>query len=185
MSRRRIITLLALITCLAGVNWSIFKKERHLADGQSILIELAPVDPRSLMQGDYMALNFKMADQIRAELAKAQISTRASTRASARIAKLARAEDGFALVNVDTENRATFRQIYRGQKLSSSDRLIRYRLRNGEVKFATNAFFFQEGQAKRYEQARYGHFRIDSAGELLLTSMHDESLKDLASLTTQ
>ncbi|XOT97907.1 GDYXXLXY domain-containing protein, partial [Alcaligenes pakistanensis] len=29
--------------------------------GQTVLLELAPVDPRSLMQGDYMSLNFALS----------------------------------------------------------------------------------------------------------------------------
>ena len=175
MTSRRIVTLLALIVCLIAVNWSILTKEQHLANGQSILIELAPVDPRSLMQGDYMALNFKMAKQIRVELSKTQSPTRTSA--------LSKTADCFAVVSLDEGNRATFKQLYSGEKLSDSELLLRYRLRNGEVKLATNAFFFfQEGHAKRYEQARYGHFRVDADGELLLTSMHDESLNDLGKL---
>ena len=34
--------------------------ERYIADGQPVFVELAPVDPRSLMQGDYMQLNFRL-----------------------------------------------------------------------------------------------------------------------------
>ncbi len=35
-----------------------------LTDGQLILLELAPVDPRSLMQGDYMRLNYDISNNI-------------------------------------------------------------------------------------------------------------------------
>jgi uncharacterized membrane-anchored protein len=56
---------------------------------------------------------------------------------------------------------------------------MRYRVRNGAVKFATNAFFFQEGHAKHYEPARYGQFRVDSSGELLLVAMYDKELNRL------
>src|SRR5690606_19512775 len=38
--------------------------ERTLRDGQLVLLELAPVDPRSLMQGDYMALRFAVDAQL-------------------------------------------------------------------------------------------------------------------------
>lgn len=54
--------------------------------------------------------------------------------------------------------------------------LLRYRLRAGAVKFATNAFFFQEGQAKVFQAARYGKFSADENGELLLSSMHDKDM---------
>jgi uncharacterized membrane-anchored protein len=57
--------LAAAVVILAVINVSILQKERHLADGRVVYLELAPVDPRSLMQGDYMTLNFAIQDQIR------------------------------------------------------------------------------------------------------------------------
>jgi uncharacterized membrane-anchored protein len=47
------------------------------------------------------------------------------------------------------------------------------------MKFATNAFFFQEGTARRYEAARYGEFRVAPDGELLLTGLRDKDLQAL------
>ena len=37
---------------LVGAGWIIWSNERILADGRVVLLELAPIDPRSLMQGD-------------------------------------------------------------------------------------------------------------------------------------
>ena len=51
------------ILVLLAVNWNIMQREHLLNDGKLVLLELAPVDPRSLMQGDYMALRFKITDQ--------------------------------------------------------------------------------------------------------------------------
>src|SRR5262249_10251122 len=45
---------LALILLLA--NWDIAQKRSIVADGRALLLELRPADPRSLFQGDYMAL---------------------------------------------------------------------------------------------------------------------------------
>jgi uncharacterized membrane-anchored protein len=52
-------------------------------------------------------------------------------------------------------------------------------VRNGAVKFATNAYFFQEGTGKYFQTARYGQFRVDDNGELLLVAMYDSDLKIL------
>ncbi|WP_455595713.1 GDYXXLXY domain-containing protein, partial [Acinetobacter pecorum] len=38
----------------------ILQHEWHLRHSQSIYVELAPVDPRSILQGDYMALNYNL-----------------------------------------------------------------------------------------------------------------------------
>ena len=57
----RILIIANLILLLGYFNWSVYKKEQTLKDGQLILLQLAPVDPRSLMQGDYMRLSYKEA----------------------------------------------------------------------------------------------------------------------------
>src|SRR5207247_7075547 len=59
---RKVIAVLAGLVVLGAANWTIQSRERLLADGRVVLLELAPVDPRSLIQGDYMALRFKAAD---------------------------------------------------------------------------------------------------------------------------
>lgn len=50
---RGMLGVLAGIAILALVNASILDKEKLLSEGQVVYLELAPVDPRSLMQGDY------------------------------------------------------------------------------------------------------------------------------------
>ena len=62
-----IIILLNLILLMVYFIHSIVKKEELLKDGQLVLFELAPVDPRSLMQGDYMTLRYKISEDIHSE----------------------------------------------------------------------------------------------------------------------
>ena len=57
----RILIIVNLILLLGYFNWSVYKKEQILKDGRLVLLQLVPVDPRSLMQGDYMRLNYKEA----------------------------------------------------------------------------------------------------------------------------
>lgn len=45
--------------------FNIIKNESILNDGETVLLELRPVDPRSIMQGDYMALRFRLGDDVR------------------------------------------------------------------------------------------------------------------------
>ncbi len=65
---QKIIAIVTLLIALLLVNWSIYKKEDLLENGKVIFLKLAPIDPRSLMQGDYMALRFDVANQISAQL---------------------------------------------------------------------------------------------------------------------
>lgn len=167
----RIVALVSMVMVLALVNWSIAKKEMHLAKGKIVYLDLAPVDPRSLMQGDYMALNFGIARQVYSALPKSKKykNWRQSIDAS----------DGYVVVKLDERNIATFKYIFSEQTLAENEIRMRYRVRDGAVKFATNAYFFQEGTGKYYQPARYGQFRVDDAGELLLVAMYDKDLKKL------
>lgn len=166
------IALVAMIFILGIVNWSIIGKETHLAEGRIVYLELAPVDPRSLMQGDYMALRFGMANEIHKALPK--VDERRGWR------QAVDASDGYVVVGLDARQVGSFRGLYKNQALSEDELRMRFRVRDGEVKFATNAFFFQEGHAKYYEPAKYGEFRVDEKGELLLVAMYDKDLKRLA-----
>ena len=167
------IALLFLFVNLVLVNWSIIKKENHLAEGRIVYLDLAPADPRSLMQGDYMALHFQMANAVYQALPKKKGSRSRRQNVAA--------TDGYVIAALDDQNRATFKALYTNtHTLNEKEIRLRYRVRNGQVKFATNAFFFQEGHAKYYEPARYGRFRVDGKGELLLAGMYDADLNRLA-----
>jgi uncharacterized membrane-anchored protein len=170
----KIIAFISLILVLMLVNISILKKEDHLANGKVVYLRLAPVDPRSLMQGDYMALQFEISNNINSLLYPYNYYSQMEYDENK--------NDGYIIVKLDEKNIATFQGLYTNQKLSNDELLMRYRFRNYEVKFATNAFFFQEGTAEYYEKARYGEFRVDDKGELLLVGMYDENLIKLGPL---
>lgn len=165
----KIIVAVTLLVTLAAVNWAIWDKEEHLAEGEVMYLELAPVDPRSLMQGDYMALNFALSNRIQSALHQARTD-----------GDSLKAHNGTVVVQLDEKRIAHFQRLDNGDSLSDNERRLGYRLRNGQVRFATNAFFFQEGDADRYESARYGQFRVNAGGEPLLVSLHNEALNNLS-----
>jgi len=166
----RIIVVAALVLILVLINWQIWSKERHLAEGEVVFLELAPVDPRSLMQGDYMALRFALANRV--------WSARYASAGSERDAA-----DGYVIVRLDAQRVGHFERLGSpAATLAEDEMLLRYRLRNGQVQFATDAFFFQEGHAGRYEPARYGQFRVDERGEPLLVALHDAELELLGNM---
>ncbi|PID46691.1 MAG: hypothetical protein CSB47_02620 [Proteobacteria bacterium] len=138
------------------VNYGIYKKEQLLTQGRAVLLELAPVDPRSLMQGDYMALNFAVASAAQADM------------------QAASASNGHLVLALDERGIGHFVRIDDGTALGDNEVRMEYRQRGRLVKFATNAFFFQEGKAKLYEAAKYGEFRVGANGESVLVAMRDE-----------
>jgi uncharacterized membrane-anchored protein len=147
------------------VNVAIADKERLLAHGKIVYLELAPVDPRSLMQGDYMALRFRIAND--AGKNGLVIDGRPGS------------ADGRIVAAIDERSIASFRRLDNGQPLAPDEIALRYRVRGGQVKFATNAFFFQEGTGGLYETAGYGEFRVADNGDMLLTGLRDGDLRQL------
>ena len=142
---------------LAAVNLQIVRKEDTLARGRSMLLRLAPVDPRSLIQGDYMVLRYAMAR----EIAKAELE-----------------DKGCIVVSLDENDVATFVRVHRGERLHTGEHLLFYRNRGG-LRLGAESFLFQEGDADLYAQARYGELKVDASGTSVLIGLRDDDFKPL------
>jgi uncharacterized membrane-anchored protein len=144
---------------LGAVNYAIYGKERIILEGESIYLELAPVDPRSLMQGDYMALRFRVADAIEDARRDEKLPLNARS-VSLRVA----------------DNRvATLAEAGAPGSIP-----LAFRIRRNDVWIGTDAYFFSEGDAERFSRAAYGEFRIDTAsGEAVLVGLRDAELKEM------
>ncbi|MCU7829738.1 MAG: GDYXXLXY domain-containing protein [Candidatus Thiodiazotropha sp. (ex Myrtea sp. 'scaly one' KF741663)] len=147
-----VMTLILLLT----INSQIIIKEDIIQNGDTLLLRLAPRDPRSLLQGDYMALRYAM------------------TREVAQAAKSAQIDDGNIIVNRDPTGEASFVSLYEGQQLTETQHLLRFRKRGDSVRLASDAYFFQEGQWETYANARFGELRVSDEGDAVLTGLYDQ-----------
>jgi uncharacterized membrane-anchored protein len=156
---RHLLVFIIALVVLATVNFEIYKKEELLTKGTTILLELAPVDPRSLIQGDYMVLRYKIA----------------------RLQALYEAKnEGYLVIERDANQIAQFKGIYDNKSpLESGMLLLRFRKRGSEIRLGAESFFFQEGHAKYYENARYGELKVAPSGESVLVGLRDAELKPL------
>ncbi|MFV0531876.1 MAG: GDYXXLXY domain-containing protein [Flavobacteriales bacterium] len=155
-----IIILLNLILLLVYFNHSIVKKEELLKYGQLALLELAPADPRSLMQGDYMALRYKISEDLNYE----DFPKR-----------------GYCVVRLDSNGIANKVRLQKDlTPLNKGEHLIKYTSSDKwNINIGAESFFFQEGQAEKYEKAKYGGIRIDEKGNSLLVGLYNEQLKNI------
>ena len=155
-----IIILVNLIILLGLFNNSILQKEELLSNGQLILLELAPVDPRSLMQGDYMDLRYAISENS----------------SSDSIAKR-----GFCVVKLEENGVAKKVRIQENKTpLNNNEYLIEYTSRQWRgINIGAESFFFQEGDAEKYENAKYGGVRVDNQGNSLLIGLYDEYRKKI------
>jgi uncharacterized membrane-anchored protein len=154
---RRALVAGGLVLALAVPNALVVQKERLVASGTTMLLELAPVDPRSLIQGDYMALDYAISRQI-ADGRQTWPRT------------------GEIVVTLDEQGVARFvRRHEPAVPLRPGEHLLTYRRRRGRVRIGTDAFHFQEGHAPRYQRARYGEVRVAPSGTSVLVGLRDSS----------
>lgn len=161
MRMDRILMLLGAVLVFGVVNWQIASKERLRTGGQNVFLEMAPVDPRSLMQGDYMALDFKLARQIRA------------------VVNLDVEGPLVAILQLDERRVGTFSRLDDGGRLNAGEVRFKFRIRNERVWLGTNAFFMQEGDGERYSPAHFAEFHVSDSGEALLVDLRDADLRKL------
>jgi len=151
---------IAAIAVLAVANVGIWQKERLIAAGQPVFVELAPVDPRSIMQGDYMALNFLVPSD-------------------GRFDGLLAAERPRVVARRDPRGVATLLRRDAGTPLAGDELVIELTPKNGRWTVVTDAWFFREGEAQRWAKARYGEFRVDAGGRALLVGLRGPKLEAL------
>jgi len=121
-----------------------------------VFIELAPVDPRSLMQGDYMALRFRLADgALRHQSTDGQRSLAIGKRDADGVLRLTRIGDARS-------------------ELAPDELMIELIQKRGQWIVVTDAWYFKEGTAKKWEAARFGEFRVLPNGRALLVGLADK-----------
>jgi uncharacterized membrane-anchored protein/uncharacterized membrane protein len=140
---------------------AITTNEAIIANGRQIFVALAPVDPRSLIQGDYMRLNFAVPGQQRRRDEGSLLGQRR-----------------WAIATVDDRQVATIERVVPELPASTTPGQLVLPLRYKDRRWivGTDAWFFKEGTAKKWEQARFGVFRLGSNGTALLVGMADENL---------
>ena len=169
MRKAAILAILAVF--FAGYAFSAARMENLRANGVDILLPLAPVDPRALLMGDYMDLEYTVNRDIWSALRKAD----------GRVANERDGSGGRAVVRLSPERReAAFVRLDDGRPLAADEAFLAYKVRGRGVLTAAAAFYFQEGHAAAYERARYGRMKVDGNGKTLLMALCDESGTDIA-----
>lgn len=152
---KKYIFVLSSLFIFAILNYSIYQKEQIKTNGEIVFLELSPADPRSLMQGDYMRLNYEICD-------KARISANKEN------------NSGYIVITIDQNKVGIFRRIYDEKALALGEKLIHYHLKYKRIHIRPDSFMFQEGNARHYQLAKYGVFKFDNSGNYLLTGLADE-----------
>jgi uncharacterized membrane-anchored protein len=153
------LVVVGLALVLIVPNALVVHKERLLAGGTPVLLELAPVDPRSLIQGDYMRLDYAITRQIADSVERWP-------------------RTGEIVVALDENGVARLVRRHDGRTpLGPREYLLTYRRRRGGIRVGTDAFHFQEGHMRHYLGARYGELRVSPSGTSVLVGLRDSTRK--------
>lgn len=183
--------VLALMSCLLFAAL-ILSREWQLKNSMPIFVQLQPVDPRSLLQGDYMQLNYNLEW----ELGVSEVND-----AKQWNTKIANKHTILAYARLDQQNRVIATTLdHPNQSLEPVTKMGRL---NGQIKSregqaewvllklknpsndvntlypSTSSFFFAEGLASCYERATYAEFRVDTQGNAILGDLVDDELNSL------
>ena len=155
---RKILLLAVVILILSAINFKIYQMEHFIKHGKIFYLKLAPKDPRSLMQGDYMALRYDIENQLRDK----------------------KFEDKKEIILTIDKNRvAKIKNQSDTDKLGKDEFIIHLKKNSywPELKIA-HRYYFQEGKFKKYQKAVYGKFKIDGT-KVILVNLADANFKDL------
>lgn len=160
---RQLALLLSGLAILAGINATVWRYERAMSSGEVVLLRLAPVDPRSLMQGDYMRLNYEIARELTSRDARATQNKGSDT----------------LVIRLDAHQVATLVADGKADRLASDERLLQVHQSERQWQIGPDAYFFEEGSGQQYEAARYGEFRLQADGKTLLVGLRDEAYQPI------
>ena len=181
------------IALLGAVNYKVQQFEDVLATGKPVVLKIAPVDPRSLMQGDYMVLNYAILSEIQQSqfLSESNESLETSESIDAGEANETIGIDessrpsgkkAYILVHLDKNHVATFceeqSEIPTDFKHCTPNVYLPIRYKGWLPELPSQDYFFAEGKGEHYAQAEYAEYRFKD-GILLLARLLDKDLKGL------
>ena len=181
------------IALLGAVNYKVQQFEDVLATGKPIVLKIAPVDPRSLMQGDYMILNYAILSEFQQSQvlpesnesleSNESIDTVESNETTGIDESSPSGNKAYLLVHLDKNHVATFceaqSEIPTDFKHCTPNVYLPIRYNGSWLpKLPSQDYFFAEGKGEYYAQAEYAEYRFKD-GILLLARLLDKDLKGL------
>ncbi|WP_109843523.1 GDYXXLXY domain-containing protein [Aggregatibacter aphrophilus] len=171
-----LVALAVVLLILIPLNYKVQQFEDVLATGKPVVLKIAPVDPRSLMQGDYMALSYAILNDIRANLNESEDGVLSLSKLKNRPTKL------YALIHLDEQGVATLCRLEDSLPMDFKDCVANVYLPVNNFKWLpelpSQEYFFAEGKGQHYAQAEYAEYRFKN-GILLLARLLDKDLKAL------
>ncbi len=154
MKLKQILIFANLLLVLIVANALIFNKEHVIKTGQFVLLELEPVDPRSLMQGDYMELRYAVQNNATENFPKR----------------------GYLILTVDDSSCVIIHRVSEhADSVLVNQIALKYVSNDFRIDFGADSYFFQEGNADLFSQAKYGGIKANRHGNSVLIGLYDKN----------
>ncbi len=152
MKKSTLVIVINAVIVLTFVLFQTLNREKLIREGDHVLFELRPVDPRSIMQGDYMILRYSVA---RRWNYKNEMPSK-----------------GYMVFTTDINKVAKHLRFQKDlTPLNEGEKLVKYLYNNRDLTIGSESYFFEEGTGNRYERAKYGAMRVDEKGNSTLVGL--------------
>ncbi len=182
MNWKSIVLVITALSTIVYTGMLVVQNRMLRASPDTMFLELAPVDPLSLFQGQYMAIEFSIERDTH-ELDPDSNSQDTLSRFAVlvldgdRVGKVSEFLEG----NPSPEERRVLAGNYKGQNvLFLNVDLKRVTGNKYAIVMKQKQFLFQESQQDRYARARYGYFRVSYDGRCSLEDLAGESYELLS-----
>lgn len=149
------------------------QKEALLEKGQTVYLALAPVDPRSIMQGDYMALNYEIMNELNHDPLRFDPT------------KPKQPSSGAVVIRIDDKNVGTFVRYYdQGGPLVPGEHLLKFHHADWRAVIGAESYFIPEGSGSSFDHATYGELKVEPDGTPLLVALCNQERHRLIAATS-
>lgn len=170
MKNNKFYPIILAVVSLMIFSGMILRHEMHLKNSTSIFVELAPVDPRSMLQGDYMVLNYHLYFSPQSLIEddprffnQTQVLTKVRLDAQGRV------------VETDLNGKIDTKEMGRSRLL-----ILKNPRNHLEGLYpAANSFMFAEGLEPCYRHAKFAELKLRDSGEAMLVGLVDQQLQPL------
>lgn len=159
-SRLRFLGITAVVVAqLLVLSVQIGRSETILASGQTIYLELLPLDPRSLLQGDYVELRYTVS-----------APPASFTGNEPRIGSKLR-----AVIDRKQGGVYEFKRLYEeGTALQPGEAVLNGKWNGYRIEYGIESFFVPEGTGIETQlKAKYAEIRLASSGNALIVALHE------------
>jgi uncharacterized membrane-anchored protein len=167
---RTVLLCLGAVYVFGNFYLMVEQKEALRRDGQTVYLALAPRDPRSLLQGDYMALNYEVTN----EMNHLQLDP-----SSSRVPI-----SGVLVISLDDRNAGHFVRIHQGESLAPREHLLKFHHQDWYVVIGAEKYFIPEGSGSAFEKAVFGELKVAPDGTPILVALCDKDLRPISAPVT-